>query len=311
MDRYLVINSDGHAGLPPERYRDYLDPQYRDEFDRQLQSPPGGARADERAAGDVPGERETGPQDKQSTASRAPGIPTAARGARRRRRGRRDPLRGWPDGERNSPPFGGDLGLLPMGADPELQWAGCALAQPLAHRVRIPRSRAAHRTRPDSAVLGRRRIGQGDRVGQASRACSGIMLPHLWAGPGSLPPSEVRPDVGGVSGQRHDRALPLRRLPHAGLLRHGAIRSAAGSRAAGPSARRTRDLRHRGGLLARAARRVHDLGRRLRALSRAQGRGRRGHLDLGARAAGTDGPALLRPSLHGQARQRLHVSTSQ
>ena len=37
MDRYLVINSDGHAGLPPERYRDYLDPQYRDEFDRQLE----------------------------------------------------------------------------------------------------------------------------------------------------------------------------------------------------------------------------------------------------------------------------------
>ena len=27
MDRYLVISSDCHAGLPPERYRDYLDPQ--------------------------------------------------------------------------------------------------------------------------------------------------------------------------------------------------------------------------------------------------------------------------------------------
>ena len=35
MDRYLVISSDCHAGLPPERYRDYLDPQYREEFDRQ------------------------------------------------------------------------------------------------------------------------------------------------------------------------------------------------------------------------------------------------------------------------------------
>ena len=23
MDRYLVISSDGHAGLPPEQYRDY------------------------------------------------------------------------------------------------------------------------------------------------------------------------------------------------------------------------------------------------------------------------------------------------
>ena len=35
MDRYLVISSDCHAGLPPERYRDYLDPKYREEFDRQ------------------------------------------------------------------------------------------------------------------------------------------------------------------------------------------------------------------------------------------------------------------------------------
>ena len=36
MDRYLVVSSDGHAGLPPEQYRDYLDPQYRDAFDVAL-----------------------------------------------------------------------------------------------------------------------------------------------------------------------------------------------------------------------------------------------------------------------------------
>ena len=36
MDRYLVISSDCHAGLPPERYRDYLDPQYREAFDVAL-----------------------------------------------------------------------------------------------------------------------------------------------------------------------------------------------------------------------------------------------------------------------------------
>ena len=36
MDRYLVISSDCHAGLPPERYRDYVDPQYRDAFDVAL-----------------------------------------------------------------------------------------------------------------------------------------------------------------------------------------------------------------------------------------------------------------------------------
>ena len=36
MDRYLVISSDCHAGLPPERYREYLDPQYREVFDAAL-----------------------------------------------------------------------------------------------------------------------------------------------------------------------------------------------------------------------------------------------------------------------------------
>ena len=36
MDRYLVISSDCHAGLPPEQYRDYLDPRYREVFDQAL-----------------------------------------------------------------------------------------------------------------------------------------------------------------------------------------------------------------------------------------------------------------------------------
>ena len=28
-DRYLIVSTDGHAGLLPEKYRDYVDPQYR------------------------------------------------------------------------------------------------------------------------------------------------------------------------------------------------------------------------------------------------------------------------------------------
>src|SRR5262249_61162004 len=35
-DRYVVISSDGHAGLPPERYRDYLEKRYHDAFDAAL-----------------------------------------------------------------------------------------------------------------------------------------------------------------------------------------------------------------------------------------------------------------------------------
>ena len=36
MDRYIVISSDCHAGLPGDRYRGYLDPQYREIFDQAL-----------------------------------------------------------------------------------------------------------------------------------------------------------------------------------------------------------------------------------------------------------------------------------
>ena len=33
MDTYLVVSADGHAGPPPDRYREYLDPNYREAFD--------------------------------------------------------------------------------------------------------------------------------------------------------------------------------------------------------------------------------------------------------------------------------------
>ncbi len=38
MDRYVVISSDTHAGPPSEAYRDYIDPAYREAFDRDLES---------------------------------------------------------------------------------------------------------------------------------------------------------------------------------------------------------------------------------------------------------------------------------
>ena len=36
MDRVVVISSDCHAGLPPEQYRDYVSPEYREAFDMAL-----------------------------------------------------------------------------------------------------------------------------------------------------------------------------------------------------------------------------------------------------------------------------------
>src|SRR3954469_22827049 len=38
MDRYLVISSDTHAGPPSEAYRDYIDPEHREAFDRDLET---------------------------------------------------------------------------------------------------------------------------------------------------------------------------------------------------------------------------------------------------------------------------------
>jgi predicted TIM-barrel fold metal-dependent hydrolase len=35
-DRYLIISSDCHAGLPNAEYRDYLDPEFREPFDQSL-----------------------------------------------------------------------------------------------------------------------------------------------------------------------------------------------------------------------------------------------------------------------------------
>ncbi len=122
MDRYLVINSDGHAGLPPERYRDYLDPQYRDEFDRQ--------HAARMAMLAQAGERlEMAQESAKWAEDKAHGLAGAWDSDRRNEVLDADGVAAeilYVDGltERNSPPFGGDLGLLPMGANPELQWAG-------------------------------------------------------------------------------------------------------------------------------------------------------------------------------------------
>ena len=38
MDRYIVVSSDGHAGPPAERYREYLDPEFRERFDEHQEA---------------------------------------------------------------------------------------------------------------------------------------------------------------------------------------------------------------------------------------------------------------------------------
>jgi predicted TIM-barrel fold metal-dependent hydrolase len=123
MDRYLVISSDGHAGPRPEVYREYLDPQYRDEFDVQNRA--------RMAALEAASERLEMRQESQAWASdKAEGLSGAWDSDRRNEILDADGVAAeilFVDGltEENSPPFGGDLGLMPTGVVPELQWAGC------------------------------------------------------------------------------------------------------------------------------------------------------------------------------------------
>lgn len=122
MDRYLVISSDGHVGLPPERYRTYLEARYHAAFDEAI-------------------EREIRMREEHekrfliddfNTKWRArvgDGLEGAWDGTIRNRVLDQDGVAAevlFPDGitERNAPPFGADIGLKPFGTKPELQWAG-------------------------------------------------------------------------------------------------------------------------------------------------------------------------------------------
>lgn len=122
MDRHLVISADCHAGLPPERYREYLDPGYREAFDRAL-------------------------PHQLAAIEEAEKIFLVADANAEWRRGREEALTGawdheqrmkvldadgvaaevvFADGitERNAPPFGATIALPTEQVVPELQWAG-------------------------------------------------------------------------------------------------------------------------------------------------------------------------------------------
>ncbi len=122
MKRYLVISSDCHAGLPPQRYRDYVDPQYRDAFDAAL---PIMLRMMEDATRKflVEGFQERWRKGIEQ------GLTAAWDSDERNRQLDADGIAGeiiFPDGvtEMNAPPFGAGLALPTQGVDPALQWAG-------------------------------------------------------------------------------------------------------------------------------------------------------------------------------------------
>jgi predicted TIM-barrel fold metal-dependent hydrolase len=121
-EKLLVISSDCHAGLPPERYRDYVSPQYRETFDLAL--PIQIERTQEMSkkflVADINVEWRKGNE-------------TALTGAwdhvEREKVLDGDGIAGeiiFPDGitEMNMPPFGAGLSLPTEEVIPELQWEG-------------------------------------------------------------------------------------------------------------------------------------------------------------------------------------------
>ena len=177
MDRYLVISSDGHAGPRPEVYRDYLEAQHRDEFDRQHAA----RLAMLEQAGEhleMAEESERWAEDKQA------GLTGAWDHEQRLEVLDSDGIAAevlFVDGltERNSPPFGGDLGLVPMGVVPELQWAGAR-----AHNRWISEFVAMAPERRVGLALVPPFWGVEEAVREIRWArdhgLRGIMLPHMW-----------------------------------------------------------------------------------------------------------------------------------
>ncbi len=121
-DPILIISSDTHAGLPPERYRDYVDPKYRETFDlalpiqtEEIKKSAKKFLVDETNAEWRKGhERELeGAWDSSARVAVLEGDGCVAEVI-------------FPDGvtEMNTPPFGAGISLPTEGVDPELQWAG-------------------------------------------------------------------------------------------------------------------------------------------------------------------------------------------
>jgi predicted TIM-barrel fold metal-dependent hydrolase len=177
MDRYLVISSDCHAGLPPEQYRDYLDPQYREAFDAAL---PIQIQATKEAA------KKFLVDDINADWRR--GNEAALTGAwdheQRVKVLDADGIAGeiiYPDGitEMNMPPFGAGIALPVEDVVPELQWAGArAHNRWLAELCQMaPERRAGIAIVPllwdvDQGVAELRRAKEN--------GLRGVMLPVLW-----------------------------------------------------------------------------------------------------------------------------------
>jgi predicted TIM-barrel fold metal-dependent hydrolase len=179
MDRFLVISSDCHAGLPPERYREYLDPRYREAFDVALpiQLEETRKAAAKFLVADVNAEWRKG-REQDLAGAWDHEVRTRVLDA--------DGVAGeviFPDGitEMNMPPFGAGISLPTEGVVPELQWAGArAHNRWVAELCQMaPERRAGVAIVPlcwdvDEAVREAREA--------RARGLRGVLIPSRWAG---------------------------------------------------------------------------------------------------------------------------------
>lgn len=179
MDRYLVVSSDGHAGLHAADYRPYVEPKYRDAFDAALpvQIEATQKMSDYFLITEINEEWRRGNEEELQGAW----DPTA-----------RDKMLDndgicaevlFPDGvtEMNAPPFGAGFTMRPDGSNGELMWAGCdAHNRFLAEFVQTaPERRIGLACIPvywdvDLAVA---------KVQEARKnGLTGVLLPPMWDG---------------------------------------------------------------------------------------------------------------------------------
>jgi predicted TIM-barrel fold metal-dependent hydrolase len=176
-DRFLVISTDCHAGLPPERYRDYLDPKHRAAFDQALPIQVEMTKAAEKQflVADINEEWRRGRDAALSGAWDHDERTKVIDG---------DGIAGevvFPDGitEMNTPPFGAGLSLPTENVVPELQWAGArAHNRWLAELV----SMAPERRVGVAIVPALWDVDEAVREVRWARAngLSSIMLPVMW-----------------------------------------------------------------------------------------------------------------------------------
>src|SRR3990172_1827920 len=177
MDRYLVISSDCHAGLPPERYREYLDAKYHAAFDQALPIQIEMTKAAEKQflVADINAEWRRGREEMLTGAWDHEARLRVLDG---------DGIAGeilFPDGitERNAPPFGAGLSLPSENVVPELQWAGArAHNRWLAELCQMaPERRAGVATPP--ALWD---VAEAVREVRSARehGLRGALLPCLW-----------------------------------------------------------------------------------------------------------------------------------